>query len=329
MRPGMGIIALALAIAACGRPENAQKANVRFLASEDAAVKGGAVGNDGSDVQRLDLLAFRSSDAMIDSYASSHGSTLAAEVTAGCPLEWFMVANAPEGMFDGIVHKEEFMALRTTLSHSASGTLVMHGEGTGIFGAGGASVPVLLSRYASKVSIGRIAVTWLEDFAVTPGCTLETIALINARGDMPMSGIQSENGLWYNCSSVDSGLPVTVAPCLISSPGLPIGGAAPVSIGTELYAMPNPSTSQDDANVQPWSPRQTRIAIGLRIDGVLQWYRIDLPAMQGNTHYRIENVYITGPGASVPDLGTDRVNLDFSVALRPWGSETSNVDFGY
>ena len=168
-----------------------------------------------------------------------------------------------------------------------------------------------------------------EDFAVTPGCTLETIALINARGDMPMSGIQSENGLWYNCSSVDSGLPVTVAPCLISSPGLPIGGAAPVSIGTELYAMPNPSTSQDDANVQPWSPRQTRIAIGLRIDGVLQWYRIDLPAMQGNTHYRIENVYITGPGASVPDLGTDRVNLDFSVALRPWGSETSNVDFGY
>ena len=329
MKPAIGILAALLVLGACTKTR-VEKVSARFLAQAD--VKAAVLG-DGSAVDRLDLLVFRSSDGTLDSYSSVSGnglSDISAVVTVGCRMNWHLVANAPEGAFDGITSEAGFMAQNTLLSHTSERTLVMHGSGTKTFTPGEPATTVVLKRYASKVSVGHISVSWLGDFALTPPCVLETVALVNARGQISWEGVPSgqADGLWYNRSGIDPSLGGIEAACLVAHPHRSIAGANAVNAGVELYAMPNPSECDDNADVMPWAPRRTRIAIGLRIDGILQWYPIDLPAMECNTHYAVRNVFITGPGALEPDGTLDRSSISFTVELQPWGSRTSNVDFG-
>lgn len=314
MKPAIGILAALLAIGACTKPQE-QRVSVRFLAQAD--VKAALQGDD-SDVERLDLLVFRSSDGAIDTYASGSGRSIQASVTAGCSMNWYLVANAPAGAFDGIVNEAGFRAQNTLLEHTSERTLVMHGAGSKVFTSGEPAATVILERYASKVSVGQLAVSWLDDFAVTPPCILETVALVNARGQISWEGTPSasEGGVWYNRSGIDL-LTGIVGSCLVAHPNLSIGSADAVDVGEQLYAMPNPSASIP-----------TRLVLGIRIDDILQWYPIDLPPMECNTHYSAKNVYITGPGALEPDGNLDRSSISFTVELQPWGNQTSNVDFG-
>lgn len=329
MKPAIGILAALLVLGACTELQE-EKVSVIFLAQADVKA---AVQGDGCAVERLDLLVFRSLDGTIDTYASLSGNGLSgieADVTAGCRMNWHLVANAPEGSFDGIVSESDFLARNTMLSHTTSNTLVMHDSGTKVFTPGGYATNAILQRYASKVSLGKLKVSWLGEFAETPPCILETIALVNARGQISWEGTPSgsADGIWYNCSRIDTGLSGIPASCLVAHPNLTISSADAVDVGVELYAMPNPSECDDTASAQPWAPRRTRIVIGLRIDGILQWYPIDLPAMECNTHYAARNVEITGPGALEPDGAIDRSSVSFTVELQAWGSRTNNVDFG-
>ncbi len=329
MKLATGILAALLLLSGCkGLPVVEEtRISVRFKAG--VLVK--SLPDDEATIERLDLLVFRSLDGIIDTYASSSGSVLdgiEADVTAGCRLNWYLVANAPEGALSGITREEDFLSGNTLLSHTTASTLVMYGSGSGVFSAGAPPTMVQLRRYACKVSIGTLKVSYLEGMASTPQCVLETVALVNARGQIGWGGTPSDSpaGIWYNCSRVDM-LEGTPASCLISHPNLSLGTAA-ADIGTVLYTMPNPSQSADYASSMPWTPRRTRLVLGLRIDGALQWYPVDLPAMQCNTHYRVENLIITGPGAEQPDGAIDRSSISFNVELRPWGSNISNVDFG-
>ena len=319
MKAAIGILAAVLALGACSKPQEV-RVDVRFLAQQ-ANVKS-AVQGDGNAVERLDLLVFRSRDGAIDTYSSINGNGLtgiSASVTAGCRMNWHLVANAPAGIINGIVNEADFLEMNTLLTHTTANTLVMHGSGTKVFSTGEPATTVSLRRYASKVSLERIAVSWLGEFTVTPPCILETVALLNARGQISMGGTPSASadGIWYNRSGIDPSLSGIAASCLVARPFMSIGSADAVDAGLELYAMPNPS-----ANLP------TRLVLGIRIDGILQWYPIDLPAMQCNTHYAVRNVYITGPGALEPDGSLDRSSVRFTVELQPWGSRTSNVDFG-
>lgn len=302
-----------LALASCTKPD-AERVSVSFIARAD--VKAPLQSDDA--LERLDLLVFRSLDGAIDTYASGGGHSIRASVTAGYRMNWHLVANAPAGAFDSVVNEEGFLARNTLLEHTTESTLVMHGSGTKVFNSGESPTTVVMQRYASKVSVERVAVSWLGEFAYTPPCILETVALVNARGQISWEGTPSasSDGLWYNRSGIDA-LSGIVASCLVAHPNISIASADAVDVGTELYAMPNPSASEP-----------TRLVLGMRIDGILQWYPIDLPPMQSNTHYSAKNVYITGPGALEPGGDLDRRSISFTVELQPWGSETSNVDFG-
>lgn len=310
-----------------GLPSEETRISVRF--KTHVQVK--SMPDDESSVKRLDLLVFRSVDGVIDTYASCTGQNLdgiSASVSAGCRLNWYLVANAPEGAFSAITREEDFLSRNTLLSHNTDTTLVMHGEGCKTFSEGDAPLTVYLQRYVSKVSVGSVRASWLDGYATAPECILETVALVNARGQIGWDGAPSSsaNGLWYNRSALES-LEGTIGNCLVKHPNLSLGVTA-VNVGAVLYTMPNPSECSDNASVQPWAPRRTRIVLGIRTEGILQWYPIDLPAMQCNTHYRVENLIITGPGAEQPDGAIDRRSISFNIELRPWGSNTSNVEFG-
>ena len=300
--------------------------------------KAGAVTDAGEvAVSSLDLLAFRSDGGLLDCYAHADGAgttTVSAKVTAGESLDWYLVANAPaSAALSSFSTREAFLAAKTTLSQTTASTMVMHANGTTTFPKNTSGTPIEvdgieLIRYACKVSVSRIAVEWLNDFDTAPSCVLDRAILVNARGDCAWSGTPSAlvSDLWYNCST--DATPAGFLGSLLSWSGSAALSASGTTTSVVLYSMPNASAGDQKAEDTPWAPRRTRLCLRLTIGGIPQWYPIDLPAMEGNTHYVVSDLVIKGPGTALPDQGVDRTTVTFNVSVAPWGLNViDNVDF--
>lgn len=322
------------------RPEGLERRiNVSFQAAAPAAVTKGAVSGDADAVTRLDLVVFRAADGILDykgSVADAGGvDQIGGLITEGKAMHWKVLANAPAGLLDGISSEDEFNETLTLLTHTTSTTMVMHAEGTHTFTELSSSIDATLLRYGSKVSLQGISVRYLDSFGSVPSCTLETVALVNVRGQVPLTGTPdgTATGIWYNCSEIDGTLAGTALSCLVASLSTVISSSSKVDLSVDLYALPNPSTATDNAATDaeaglPWIPRQTRVVLGLRIGGEMNWYPIDLPAMVGNKHYVVSDVVINGSGTANPDEGIAHSAIEFGISVNAWSSEGHEVGFG-
>jgi len=332
-------LAVTLAAVSCGRqdspaaPVSARKAAVSFIVGESGTVKG-TVAGEGNRVESLDLLVFRASDGMLDTHerVSGNASSVQASVSAGRLVNWYLVANAPEGSLSGFRKEAHFLSAPTLLEHSSENTLVLYAAGRAVFTEGNHSVDAFLVRYASKISVRKVTVDWPEAFLTDTPCVLKTVAVLNAAGSTPYSGIPEalppgEGGVWFNRSTVDASLPAGVKEFLVWDTGKAIPSATPVSCGIELYAMPNPCTEDLWASDVPWSVRRTRIALELTAGGCSNWYSIDLPSMEGNTHYCLQEVVIKGPGMGNPDEELVRTPIEFQVSVLPWSDNAVSPEF--
>lgn len=307
------------------------RSRVSFLVLEPFT-KGAVNAGGESVVSTLDLLAFRRDGGMLDGYFHvSSGDRIDAELSAGVPIRWYLVANAPAGaQLSSFGTEEAFLSALTLLTQTTSASMVMSADGTDTFSVAGPNVveDIALERYACKVSVEDITVEWLSDFQTVPACTVDRVFLANVRGSVPWSGVPTAaaGDLWYNPSRDDphGGL---LGALLGADCGLAVSsGEAACTLGVSLYAMPNASAADDDASVEPWAPRRTRLCIRLIIGGVPQWYAVDLPAMQRNRHYIVSELVIAGPGTAEPDMHVDRTDVVFSVTVAPWADE--DVDAG-
>ena len=92
--------------------------------------------------------------------------------------------------------------------------------------------------------------------------------------------------------------------------------------------MPNPtSNSVNSVNAPDWSIRNTRIAVELLIDGVSNWYPVDLVEMACNVHYVINSLTVMGPGSQGPDYPVVREDVNFTLFVMPWSDESVKADF--
>lgn len=282
---------------------------------ETPSVKGYFSGEEDA-VHSLDLLVFRSSDGGLDARAHNEASnSITADVTEGEKMDWFIVANAPDGVLTYFRNEQEFLSSFCTLGQG----MTMFSSGSRTFSEESHSVSALLNRYACKVSMESIRVDW-------PGalpCLLEKVALLNAVGSCPWSGVPDSGGIWYNCSAVDTD--GYIRQMLVWEDGADIDTDEDAPVGAELYAMPNPSTGKDYG--LPWTPRCTRLAIELKSGGVSNWYSVDLPAMNCNCHYLVRNVVIKGPGTPEPDQELVRNGIACEISVLPWGTEETDVEF--
>ena len=278
-----------------------------------------------SDVVTLDLLAFRASDGLLDASARVSGGAdrVSAEVSAGVPLRWKVVANAPAGAFGSVTSESAFDSALTSLTDGGPSSLVMWsaGELTVTEGQGPVSAP--LSRYACKVSVESLEVRWLDTFTVPPAVTLERAVLVNVVGTAPYSGVPQAGGVWYNRMGVDPDLPADVGDMTVAEYGsVRVASSGALSVASPLYCMPNPVSNNDNsANAPEWTPRSTRVALELLVDGVPNWYPVDLPSMECNRHYVIRRLVIDGPGSQGPDFPVTREDLSFTVEVVPWTDE--------
>lgn len=327
-------------LASCGKqPEDPSaegdqmRVPVRFDVVNRGAETRGAVSGEGDAVASLDLLVFRASDGMLDTYKrlTSGALSVEAEVTSGRSMHWWVVANAPSGVLAAFQEESVFLSALTRLEDTGSAAMVMHAEGTKTFTASANSVSSQLVRYASKVSLRDVTVEWLDAFAYAPTCRLQTVALVNAVGTTPYSGTPTApaaSGAWFNRSSVETTLTAVQKVFLVWDTGLNIPSSATVTPAIELYAMPNPSTTVLWATDTPWSPRRTRMAVELVIDGVSNWYSVDMPAMEGNKHYQVSNLIIRGPGMPAPDMALERSSVSFTVNVVGWDDNSLAPVFG-
>ena len=328
-----GLVLCTGAFVSCSKERSVQKTRVSFIVkTESDMTKAALTETQESRVASLDLLVFRSADGMLDCHvrteASGSGSVsmLDASVTSGIEVDWFIVANIPADRIASVDNKGSFLSKLTSISDMSAGTMVMYAFGSQVFDPGTNLIEnVGLIRYACKVTVDNILVSWLGTFEHTPTCTLDEIALVNVRGTCPLSGVPTADAadLWYNKSSVGNYGGFLQA-CLDWTGSMAIAGPQSYDVGVSLFAMPNASEGEGMGPVtlvNPWTPRRTRIALKLTIDGASQWYPVDLPAMSGKTHYVVSNVTIMGPGTEGPDEGIDRTSVSFTVNVYQWGEE--------
>lgn len=274
------------------------------------------------EVTSLDVLVFRSGDGALENAARVEGSgvdRISAELTAGVPVRWYVVANAPAGVLS-YGTESAFREGVTLLTHGTESSLVMYGSGSLPEGPVSEAVPVALDRYACKVTVESLTVDWPDAFTMASEVALGRIVLVNVVGSTPWSGIPAAGGLWYNRMGLESGLPPYVADMTVKDyGGMALEPGVAADVASPLYCMPNPVANDvNSANAPEWSLRSTRVAVELLLDGTANWYPVDLPAMRCNTHYVIRSLVLKGPGSVGPDWPVEREDVRFSVSVEPW-----------
>lgn len=298
-------------------------------APESARKRTIAIRSMGEGIQTLDLLAFREEDGILVSREHIGDGELSFTFNTGRDLDLYLFANATDNLLDGIMHEEDLgrKVLHLELDNPSSPVLSATGHISRAYDTENPDTPLSFSlrRYMSKVTIGKITVRWLEEYDRIPSCTISRIALLSAMGTIPLAGGPSTDGTWFNCGIIDPSLPEDVAGKILISSAITVTGHSPIPAGISLYTMPNPTDAESWG--LPWSPRRTRVAIELIIEGVANWYPVDLPAMECGCEYLISDVVITGPGSSSPDEKIERSKIEINLEVKPWETEILTIDF--
>ena len=322
-----GLAVLAAGLVSCSHEPVPEREEVRrtlsFVLGEAPLTRASVTPHE-DVVSSLDVLCFRSSDGCLENsnrVVSAAGQSLSGinvEVGEGKALDWFVVANAPAGALS-YATEEAFLSGVTLLTHSTQTSLVMMGSGTLAQGAQSAPVEVGLDRYSCKVTVKEVVVDWPDAFTAYSSVTLGRVVLVNVVGSTPWSGQPADGGTWYNRMQPDYEAPSLVQDLTVRQFGIPVAQGVPVDVESPLYCMPNPvSNGVNSKNAPEWSPRSTRVAVELVLDGFPSWYPVDLPAMLCNRHYLIEKLVIKGPGSRGPDWPVERDDMQFTVVVQPW-----------
>ena len=288
-------------------------------------------------LRHAEVLVFRRSTGQLEGAldATRKGTGIlhaSMEFPTGVSFNYVVIANGPDGLKElaASLGETAFLQQLSLLTHTTSTSLVMYGSGSFAISTHNPSViEVSMRRYSCKVSVESLELKWLDAFSTPPSVTLERIVLVNVVGSTPYSAVPAVGETWYNQQGVDGSLPAIVKDITVAEYGsLPVVSSSAVNTLVPLYCMPNPTSNNvNSLNTPAWSPRNTRVALELKVDGVSNWYPVDLPAMLCNRHYLIRKMEVMGPGSQGPDYPVERNDVVFTLEVLPWGDEEIEVSF--
>ena len=125
---------------------------------------------------------------------------------------------------------------------------------------------------------------------------------------------------------------------LIDSSVIDITPGSLVNVGHVLFAAPNKTTTANDSHSPNWCARMTRLVIKALITGpashemdITTYYVLDLPVLESNKIYNIQNLHITRIGKynddSDDDIQTGRIKPIISV--DPWNPQVENLNYEF
>ena len=274
----------------------------------------GNIGSNETKVNNLQVFAFNGNN--LEDYASTNNSLTATLAATTGSREIWAIVNAPS--LASIRSKTALQAATSMLSDNAVNNFVMIGSTTQeLNSANNESNPVAITvkRVVSRVSLQQIS----ANFQLTMSeayFEVQKIYLINVVGSQTYSiGATSawvaSPSTWLNqLAYVASGADALIYDAVTSTT---VKNSQPATLQHDFYPYPNaigaartaetagsPKAGGTNVYSASWSPRQTMLVIeGIfhestaDVTGTAGYYPVDLPAMERNKTYVIENITFT------------------------------------
>ena len=263
-----------------------------------AMTKATAVAADNeAKVNRLQVFVFRGDD--LDAYASvENAKELTLSCTAGERVVYALV-NAPD--YSTVPGKAALLAKVSELEANTLTNFEMVGSKT-VTLPQSEKVSIDVNRIASRVVLKKITRNFTSAALQALDFTVDAIYLVNVAGNTSYD-LTAAPAAWYNVAENKNEL----ANLLYDAPAAPIVNGQSYPTAHTFYAYPN------DLAVNT-----TRIVIETTLGETKYYYPINLPAMDSNKSYEIEEVKITRPGSDNPDEPVSFADATFSINVIDW-----------
>lgn len=241
--------------------------------------------------------------------------------TAGQRSIWAIV-NAPVDLYSTLggdaMTRSALVSAATALSQNALDSFVMTGSVDQEVVDGG-NVAIDVRRIVSRVSVGKISCEpkeYLDNFRIQ----LNGIYMINVTGDTAY-GSDGNPSLWVNqMGHNDAAYDVLLAD-MFDTEAVEVTPNAPHEVEHAFYPYPN--VIGDPSHADSWNPRNSMLVIEATAvfdDGTTQhgWYPIDLPALERNKTYIIDEVKISRYPGDKPYEPIATGETQVTITVHDW-----------
>ena len=248
-------------------------------------------------VNNLQIFVFRGDD--LDAYASvDNAKELTLSCTAG-EREVYALVNAPD--YSAVPGKAALLAKVSELSANSLTNFEMVGSKS-VTLPQASTVSIDVNRIASRVVLKKITRNFTSEALQALDFTVDAIYLINVAGNTSYD-LTKAPAAWYNVAENKDEL----ASLLYDAPASAIANGQSYTPVHTFYGYPN------DLSVNT-----TRLVIETTLGTTKYYYPINLPAMESNKSYEIEEVTITRPGSDDPDEPVSFADASFSINVIDW-----------
>lgn len=310
------VLAAALSAASCQgqlpNPGRGTALPVAFTVSIQGTPGTRATGTsyaDESRVNSLQVFVFDETGALEDYKDAGTSMTATLTATSGERTVWALV-NAPS--LPEITTLEQLTSRTSLLSDNAPDGFVMSGSVTQAVVDGG-TVPVTVKRIVSRVSVGKISSDFkfaLADVSVQ----IDGIYLINVAADSDYATASASPVNWVNrLGHHDPAYDALLADRLT---GVTVRNGSPYEQEHAFYPYPNAERSGIFEDT--WSPRRSLLVIEVTFDGRKGYYPIELPVLERNKTYIIDEIKLTRRPGDVPYRPIETGEATAQITVQDW-----------
>lgn len=314
------LAAAAMAVCSCNKSEVAQtkgkpvEVTVQINGSSMTRTVGNTYANE-SKVNTLQILAFNASGQLEGYKAVSKEMSVTLMASAGQKTVWAVV-NAPS--LEKVQTLNELTGTLSGLADNATDSFVMTGSLTTEL-TDGAVVAITVKRLVARVSVGKISVEFPETPAYAgKDLRLTGIYMINVANTVNFA-LGGEPTDWYNkLAHTDA----QVDALLYDAVGETLSNHSSHTTEHAFYPYPNPVAKSvkeiPQADRGTWSPRRSILVIEVVFDGKTGYYPIELPVIDRNKTYGIDEVKITRSPGAVPYDPIETGEATVSITVADW-----------
>jgi hypothetical protein len=316
------IAALALTVCACQKESQCKSCNENKPVEVTVSIRGTAMskstGNTSaneSKVNSLQILAF-DADGRIESYRSVENEmSVTLLATSGEKTVWAVV-NAPS--LEEVTTIDSLGSAVTDLVDNCLDSFIMTGSVTEDL-TDGAMIAITVRRVVARVSVAKIT-TAFPSTSEYEGKTLKLtgMCLLNVSGSVNYA-LEGEPASWYNKLRHEDG---DVDTFLYDALDQTLENNASYETEHAWYPYPNnvstsvKSLAEEERGV--WSPRRSILCIEVEFDGATGYYPVELPVIERNKTYIIEEVVITREPGDKPYDPIDTGAATVTITVHDW-----------
>jgi hypothetical protein len=221
------------------------------------------------------------------------------------------VVNAPD--LSGVTALEELRNGLTFLSDNAPGNFVMTGYVNSVLHDNDI-IPVTVRRIVARVSIGGVRTDFRfirSDYEMT----LDAVYLVNVPDDNNYEGLDKTPMNWVNrLGHYDAGYDALLYD---EVGGSLLKNGSPYEGEHVFYTYPSPAAPAGNYS-EYWSPRRTLLVLEMTFNGEKAYYPLELPAIERNRTYEIEEVVITREPSAEPYVPILVGDTGVEVTVKTW-----------